>query len=80
MLSVGGTDLPAIHSLFDFWPERRHAVRVTPHAERPESVESYEARTGKKAKDWADERYKSLGIQKPTLGGGVGKKERGFKD
>lgn len=67
-------------ALFDFWPERRHAVRVTPHGERPESVESYEARTGLKAKDWADERYKALGVAKPSLGGGVGKKERGFKD
>ncbi|KAJ9092722.1 hypothetical protein QFC19_008647 [Naganishia cerealis] len=67
-------------ALFDFWPERRHAVRVTPQAERPESVAEYEARTGTKAKDWLEERYKAIGIVKPALDAGVGKKERGFKD
>ncbi|KAG6369682.1 hypothetical protein JVT61DRAFT_14107 [Boletus reticuloceps] len=35
---------------FDFWPQRRHALRATPHGERPESVEDYEKRTGKAPK------------------------------
>lgn len=67
-------------ALFDFWPARRHAVRVTPSAEQPESVAAYEARTGTKAKDWLEERYSALGVAKPALDSGVGKKERGFKD
>ncbi|KZV90625.1 TauD-domain-containing protein [Exidia glandulosa HHB12029] len=32
---------------FDFWPHRRHALRVTPHGERPLSVKAYEEATGK---------------------------------
>ncbi|KAI6025683.1 alpha-ketoglutarate-dependent sulfonate dioxygenase [Pisolithus orientalis] len=33
---------------FDFWPQTRHALRTTPHGEKPESVAGYERRTGKK--------------------------------
>ncbi|KAH9831620.1 alpha-ketoglutarate-dependent sulfonate dioxygenase, partial [Rhodofomes roseus] len=36
---------------FDFWPHTRHALRVTPHGERPTSVADYESNTGKVAKD-----------------------------
>ncbi|KAH9902669.1 alpha-ketoglutarate-dependent sulfonate dioxygenase [Cubamyces lactineus] len=36
---------------FDFWPHVRHALRATPHGERPLSVEAYEKQTGKTAKD-----------------------------
>jgi len=48
---------------FDFWPQRRHALRATPHGERPESVEEYERRTGKVAKDRQIEVWKQQGIE-----------------
>lgn len=64
---------------FDFWPERRHAVRITPHGERPISVQEYEQNTGKKALNWSDERYRQLGFEAPKIGGHA-RKERGFKD
>ncbi|RDB19243.1 putative alpha-ketoglutarate-dependent sulfonate dioxygenase [Hypsizygus marmoreus] len=35
----------------DYWPATRHGLRVTPHAEKPLSVQEYEERTGKKAVD-----------------------------
>ncbi|KAL7415114.1 hypothetical protein BDY24DRAFT_283655 [Mrakia frigida] len=67
-------------ALFDFYPARRHGVRVTPQAERPLSVEAYEAQYGVKAKDWATERAKEFGI-KPVVKKDDGKVvERGFKD
>lgn len=47
---------------FDFWPHRRHALRVTPHGERPFSVADYERTTGKVAKDRQVEVYRSLGV------------------
>lgn len=65
---------------FDFWPERRHAIRVTPHGERPLSVEAYEAKYGKEATDIETVRFAKLGIKKPVLGAGKHKKDRGFKD
>ena len=37
---------------FDFFPHVRHALRATPHGERPLSVAAYEAQTGKAARDW----------------------------
>ncbi|CED82966.1 Taurine catabolism dioxygenase TauD/TfdA [Phaffia rhodozyma] len=67
-------------ALFDFFPARRHGVRVTPHGERPLSVAQYEEKYNAKAKDWAEERAKELGVdvsQKKDVGG---VKERGFKD
>ncbi|KAJ7227384.1 hypothetical protein GGX14DRAFT_555937 [Mycena pura] len=36
---------------FDFRPATRHALRATPHGERPTSVADYEKQTGKVAKD-----------------------------
>lgn len=36
---------------FDFWPHTRHALRTTPHGEKPTSVAEYESTTGKTAKD-----------------------------
>lgn len=36
---------------FDFWPATRHALRATPHGEKPTSVADYEKQTGKQAKD-----------------------------
>ncbi|KAG2745051.1 hypothetical protein P692DRAFT_20837430 [Suillus brevipes Sb2] len=32
---------------FDFWPQTRHALRGSPHGEKPVSVEQHERRTGK---------------------------------
>ena len=46
----------------DYFPERRHGLRATPRAEIPISVEKYEKETGKKAKDWYNERMKGFGI------------------
>jgi len=52
----------ATHSaIFDFFPERRHALRVTHHAERPMSVAQYERAYGRKAKDRQKEVWKQQG-------------------
>jgi hypothetical protein len=52
----------ATHSaIFDFFPERRHALRATPHAERPLSVTQYEFVYGKKANDRQREIWKQQG-------------------
>lgn len=67
-------------AMFDFWPERRHAVRVTPHGEKPLSVADYESQFGKPAKDWAVERLQALGLAPLKLESGISKGERGFKD
>ncbi|KAF8959492.1 hypothetical protein BDZ97DRAFT_1667114 [Flammula alnicola] len=54
----------AAHSAtFDFWPATRHALRATPHGERPTSVEDYERQTGKQAKDRQLEIWKQQGIK-----------------
>jgi len=47
---------------FDFWPARRHALRATPHGERPLSVAAYEAKYGKTAKDRQVEIWRALGV------------------
>jgi len=47
---------------FDFWPATRHALRATPHGEKPTSVEDYERQTGKEAKDRQLEIWKQKGI------------------
>ncbi|KAJ3510885.1 hypothetical protein NLJ89_g4420 [Agrocybe chaxingu] len=47
---------------FDFWPATRHALRGTPHGEKPTSVEDYERQTGKQAKDRQLEIWKQQGI------------------
>ncbi|KAF8658233.1 hypothetical protein AX14_007736 [Amanita brunnescens Koide BX004] len=64
---------------FDFWPQRRHALRATPHGERPESVEEYERRTGKVAKDRQIEIWKQQGIEPPQVKKGASR-ARGFND
>ena len=52
----------ATHSaIFDFFPERRHALRATPHAERPMSVAQYELVYGRKANDRQKEVWKQQG-------------------
>ncbi|EIW80249.1 alpha-ketoglutarate-dependent sulfonate dioxygenase [Coniophora puteana RWD-64-598 SS2] len=50
---------------FDFWPNTRHALRATPHGERPESVADYEARTGKVAKDRQIDLWEKAGVELP---------------
>ncbi|KAG8212963.1 hypothetical protein J3R82DRAFT_11329 [Butyriboletus roseoflavus] len=64
---------------FDFWPKRRHALRTTPHGERPESVEDYERRTGKVAKDRQIEIWKQQGIEPPQVKTGASR-ARGYND
>lgn len=61
-------------------PQRRHAVRVTPTAERPLSVADYEAKYNKKATDFETERFKRLGLVKPVSKNVGLTKERGYKD
>lgn len=56
---------------FDFWPERRHALRATPHGEKPQSVAEYEAQTGKKAKDRLVEILQEKGVEAPKVSNGV---------
>jgi sulfonate dioxygenase len=55
---------------FDFYPQKRHALRVTPHGERPLSVEAYEKKYGEKARDRQVELWKEQGIKisGPTAG------------
>ncbi|KAF8529304.1 hypothetical protein BU17DRAFT_36868 [Hysterangium stoloniferum] len=68
-----------MHSaIFDFWPERRHALRATPHGERPLSVEDYERHTGKEAKDRQIEIWKQKGIDVPIASTHSG--ARGYND
>lgn len=68
---------------FDFWPHRRHALRATPHGERPLSVAAYEQKTGKKAQDRQQEIWKSLGVADPlekARKAGAGSGPRGYND
>jgi sulfonate dioxygenase len=68
------TDLAQIvthAATFDFFPAQRHALRVTPHAERPLSVAEYETRTGKKALDRQKEIWKALGVDNEVTEGVV---------
>ncbi|KAG1884829.1 uncharacterized protein F5891DRAFT_1202392 [Suillus fuscotomentosus] len=64
---------------FDFWPHTRHALRVTPRGEKPESVEDYERRTGKVAKDRQIEIWKEQGIEIPQSKKGLSR-ARGYND
>lgn len=63
---------------FDAYPSLRHGLRVTPHAEKPISVEEYE-RDGKVARDWLTDRFERLGIQGPKKDDGK-TKNGGFRD
>jgi sulfonate dioxygenase len=47
---------------FDIWPSTRHALRATPHGEKPLSVEEYERLTGKTAKDRQIEIWRQQGV------------------
>ncbi|KAA1477176.1 alpha-ketoglutarate-dependent sulfonate dioxygenase [Dentipellis sp. KUC8613] len=64
---------------FDFWPATRHALRATPHGERPTSVADYERATGKVAKDRQLEIWKKLGVDVP-LQKKASAKPRGYND
>jgi sulfonate dioxygenase len=64
---------------FDAYPSSRHGLRVTPHAEKPLSVEDYESQYGLKAKDWIQERYKNLGIEAPAIDDGSSR-AKAFRD
>ncbi|KAF8262180.1 hypothetical protein EI94DRAFT_1809183 [Lactarius quietus] len=50
---------------YDSWPSTRHALRVTPHGERPISVADYERTTGKRARDRQLDLLERRGIQPP---------------
>ncbi|KXN91629.1 Putative alpha-ketoglutarate-dependent sulfonate dioxygenase [Leucoagaricus sp. SymC.cos] len=67
---------------FDFWPATRHALRATPHGEKPLSVRDYEEKTGKVAKDrqiviWERQGVYVAGLQNGTSGL---QKKRGYND
>ena len=70
-----------VHSAtFDFWPHTRHALRATPHGERPLSVADYEAKTGKEAKDRQLEVWKKAGIPLPETANLGKSAPRGYND
>ncbi|RXK42322.1 alpha-ketoglutarate catabolism dioxygenase [Tremella mesenterica] len=64
---------------FDAYPSLRHGLRVTPQAERPLSVNSYEKQYGRQAKDWLEERYRVLGLDPPHMDQG-GSISKSYKD
>jgi sulfonate dioxygenase len=52
-------------AIFDFWPATRHALRATPHGERPISVADYERTTGKRARDRQLDLWERQGVVLP---------------
>ncbi|KAG6865785.1 hypothetical protein C0991_011777 [Blastosporella zonata] len=64
---------------FDFWPATRHALRATPHGEKPISVTEYERETGKQAKDRQLVIWEQQGIKVERKVNGASKK-RGYND
>ncbi|KAI0707254.1 TauD-domain-containing protein [Earliella scabrosa] len=63
---------------FDFYPHVRHALRATPHGERPLSVAEYEAQAGKAARDWQQDEWAKLGVEaRPTPSAN---RPRGYND
>ncbi|KAJ3987395.1 alpha-ketoglutarate-dependent sulfonate dioxygenase [Lentinula detonsa] len=70
-----------VHSAtFDFWPATRHALRATPHGEKPTSVEDYERQTGKVANDRQLEIWKQQGLESQVNGKTSNSKARGYND
>ncbi|KAF9565351.1 alpha-ketoglutarate-dependent sulfonate dioxygenase [Agrocybe pediades] len=65
---------------FDFWPATRHALRATPHGEKPTSVEDYERQTGKEAKDRQLEIWKQQGVKVELNTKPKSAKARGYND
>lgn len=64
---------------FDFWPATRHALRATPHGEKPTSVEEYE-RSGKVAKDRQIEIWEQQGLDVGNPNANGTNKPRGYND
>lgn len=64
---------------FDFWPATRHALRATPHGEKPTSVAEYEKQTGKQAKDRQLVIWEQQGIKVEQKTNEASKK-RGYND
>jgi sulfonate dioxygenase len=64
---------------FDFWPATRHALRATPHGEKPTSVADYEKQTGKVAKDRQLEIWRQQGLD-VSANGSSPTKVRGYND
>ncbi|KAH9847684.1 alpha-ketoglutarate-dependent sulfonate dioxygenase [Lenzites betulinus] len=62
---------------FDFWPHTRHALRATPHGERPTSVADYERATGKTARDRQLVIWERDGLALPSHSGTAA---RGYND
>ena len=58
----------------------RHALRATPHGEKPTSVEDYERQTGKEAKDRQLEIWKQQGISVDQNVKSKSSKARGYND
>ncbi|KAF7327966.1 Alpha-ketoglutarate-dependent sulfonate dioxygenase [Mycena kentingensis (nom. inval.)] len=68
---------------FDFYPHTRHALRATPHGEKPISVAEYEKTTGKTAKDRQVEIWRAQGIDidsERNVGAGVAPKVARYND
>ena len=65
---------------FDFWPAMRHALRATPHGEKPTSVEDYKRQTGKEAKDRQLEIWKQQGVAVDQNVKSKSGKARGYND
>ena len=65
---------------FDFWPHTRHALRATPHGERPTSVADYERATGKEAKDRQLEVWRAAGVELPDTANLGKTAARGYND
>ncbi|KAI0028221.1 alpha-ketoglutarate-dependent sulfonate dioxygenase [Vararia minispora EC-137] len=64
---------------FDFWPATRHALRATPHGERPQSVADYERETGRKAKDRQLDVWEKAGVEFAKPSAAVSR-PRGYND
>ncbi|KZV63880.1 alpha-ketoglutarate-dependent sulfonate dioxygenase [Peniophora sp. CONT] len=65
---------------FDFWPATRHALRATPHGERPTSVADFERETGRTAKDRQLEIWRKQGVEVPEVKTGGASRPRGYND
>lgn len=77
MMRISTLQIVTHSATFDFWPHTRHALRATPHGEKPISVEEFE-RGGKVAKDRQVEIWRAAGHAPP--GQQQGSKPRGYND
>ena len=65
---------------FDFWPQTRHALRATPHGERPTSVADFERETGRTAQDRQLDIWRKQGIEVPEVKTNGASRPRGYND